>query len=91
MASLFPEKAEGASEAPERREIPHEIRLLLVKLKAEHLPFRAHELATIAYVASGRQLDPRTVQTVLARGLAPSQTTRRYPLYREIEDPIERR
>ncbi len=88
MASLFPEEA---NETPDRREIQRELRQLLVNLKAEHPTFRAHELARIAYVASGRQLDPRTVQRVLASGLAPSRTTRRYPPYREIEDPVERR
>lgn len=91
MASLFPAKTHGADETPDRREIPRQLRQLFVDLKHEHPAFRAHELATMAYVASGRRLDPRTVQRILASGLLPSRMARRYPNYREIEDPVERR
>src|SRR5436305_8005427 len=91
MASLFPPQPPGTDETPDRREIPRQLRQLLIDLKREHPVFRAHELATIGYVASGRRLDPRTVQRILTSGLSPSRTTRRYPPYREIDDPVERR
>ncbi len=91
MASLFPAQAQRADETPDRREIPRQLRQLFADLKAEHPAFGAHELATIGYVASGQRLDPRTVQRILARSLPPSRMTRRYPLYREIDDAVERR
>src|SRR5450759_546189 len=62
MASLFPTRTQSADETADHREIPRQLRQLLIDLKAEHPAFRAHELATIGYVASGRRLDPRTVQ-----------------------------
>jgi putative transposase len=91
MASLFPAKTHSAAETADRREIPRQLRQLLTDLKAAHPAFRAHELATIGYVVSGRRLDPRTVQRILTSGLPPSRTTRRYVPYREIDDPVERR
>jgi putative transposase len=91
MASLFPTKTQDANETSDRREVPRKLRQFLIDLKTEHPAFRAHEMATIGYVASGRQLDSRTVQRILASGLPPSQMGRRYPLYREIDDPVERR
>jgi putative transposase len=78
MASLFPPQPQGTDETPDRREIPRQLRQLLTDLKREHPAFRAYELATIGYVASGRRLDSRTVQRIPTSGLPPSRTTRRY-------------
>ncbi len=91
MASLFPARMRSDNERLERREIPQPLRQLLIDLKKEHPGFRAHELATIGYVAFGRRLDPRTVQRILASGLPPKGITRRFPHYAEIPDPVERR
>jgi putative transposase len=91
MASLFPAKARSDIETPDSREIPHHLRQRLIDLKIERPALRAHELATIGYVASGRRLDPRTAGRILASGLPPSRSARRFPPYKEIDDPMEPR
>ena len=60
-------------------------------LKAEYGGFGLRELAAICYVRFGRRPDHHTVQRILSEGLPPETTTRRYPLYAQIEDLTERR
>jgi len=89
MASLFPE-APGA-ERLNKRELPQELRQLLVDLKAEYPAFRPNELATICYISTGRRPSPHTVQRILQSDLPLQRLTRRFPRYSEIADPVERR
>jgi len=91
MASLFPTRQESDEELSDRRELPGNLRQLIIDLKAEYPAFRPNELATICYITSGRRPGPHTVRRILASGLPPSRTARRYPPYAEIEDAIERR
>ena len=67
------------------------IRQAIVALEAEHPAFRPHELASICYARFARRPSPHTVKRVLAEEPSPFQVTRRYPLYAEIADPVERR
>ena len=89
MASLFPEKPTQPSETA--RDLPPDMRQLIVDLKAEHPAFRSHEIATVCYVRFGRRPSHHTVQRVLASGPQPSITARRFPPYGEIADGYERR
>lgn len=83
-ASAPPRKDDG-------RRLPSAIRERILRLKAEHPPLTAHELATICAVAFDRGLDYRTVTRVLACQPLPGGVPRRYPHYVEIADPEERR
>lgn len=76
---------------PGPRDLPRNIQQAIVDLRAQHPPMRPHEIATICYVQFGRRPSPHTVQRVLAEGPPPSRTERRYPLYHEIPDPVQRR
>jgi putative transposase len=85
MDSLF------ASEGARRRALPSAMRRFVVDLKAEHPPMRPHEIATVCYVRFGRRPDYRTVERVLAEEPMPLRMVRRFPPYRETEEPRERR
>ncbi len=86
LSSLFtPAKVER------HRRIPQEIREHLLALKAEHPAFHARELADIGFVRFGRRLSHHTVKRILAEGPLPPVTRRRFPPYREIAEPAERR
>lgn len=89
MASLFPQ--EPREDQLDRRELPQEMRQLLVDLKAEYPAFRPNELATICYVMSGRRPSSHTIQRVLQSGLPPQRLERRFPRYNEMDNPTERR
>src|SRR2546421_6482911 len=90
MASLFPK---DSSERPEdkSRNLPPDMRQLIVDLKAEHPDFRSHEIATICFLRFGRKPSHHTVQRVLADGPRPSIPARRFLPYGQISDPFERR
>ncbi len=88
MASLF--ELPSATDA-DRRALPAEIRQAIVDLKAEHPPLRLGEIATICQKRFRRSVGDHTVRRVLASGLAPSGAPRRFPRYRDIADPVERR
>lgn len=60
-------------------------------LKAEYPDFSLREIATICYVQFDRRPSHSTVKQVLADGPPPSHTTRQYPYYADIPDPVERR
>ena len=85
MESLF------AAEGAKRRALPPAMRRLVVDLKAEHPPMRPHEIATVCYVRFGRRPDYRTVERVLSEEPMPLRIMRRFPPYREMAEPRERR
>lgn len=89
MISLFPKEPVRPSE--DARELPPDMRQLIVDLKAEYPDFRPHEIATVCYVRFGRRPSHHTVQRVLASGPQPSVTVRRFSPYNEIADGYERR
>jgi len=89
MISLFPKEPVRPSD--DARELPPDMRQLIVDLKAEYPDFRPHEIATVCYVHFGRRPSHHTVQRVLASGPQPSITARRFPPYNEIADGFERR
>jgi hypothetical protein len=88
MASLF-EAATPAAE--DRRALPPEIRQAILNLKAEHSPLRPNEIATICRHRFDRPVSHHTVQRVLAATEVPAGKPRRFPRYRDIADPVERR
>jgi putative transposase len=89
MASLFPKEPVPPSD--DARELPPDMRQLIVDLMAEHPAFRPHEIATVCYVRFGRRPSHHTVQRVLASGPQPLITARRFPPYGEIANGYERR
>ncbi len=89
MISLFPK--EPAQPSDTSRNLPPDMRQLIVDLKAEYPAFHPHEIATICYVRFGRKPSHHSVQRVLASGPKPSITARRFPPYGEIADGYERR
>ena len=58
------------------RILPPEIRAAILALKAEHPPFRPHELAGIIAVRFDRAVSHHTVARVLAEGPLPQEWTR---------------
>jgi putative transposase len=85
MDSLF------TAERAKRRALPPAMRRFIVDLKAEHPPMRPNEISTVCYVRFGRRPDYRTVERVLAEEPMPLRMVRRFPPYREMEVPRERR
>jgi len=88
MVSLF--EASPAS-ATDRRALPAEIRQAIVALKAEYAPLTAHEIATICTHRFHRSVSHHTAKKVLAGATLPTGVPRRFPRYRDITDPVERR
>lgn len=80
-----------AEPTPSPRVLPDVVRRAIVDLKAQHPPFRPHELATICFIRFGRRPSPHTVKQVLTEEPTPLQVTRRYPPYARIADTAERR
>ncbi len=79
------------SEGAKRRALPPAMRRFVVDLKAEHPPMQPNEIATICYVGFGRRPDYRTVERILAEEPMPLRMVRRFPPYREMREPWERR
>ena len=71
--------------------LPPELRQFIVELKAEHAALRPYEIAVICYVRFGRRPSPHTVARIVAEDPLPIPLTRRFPLYHEIPDPVQRR
>lgn len=86
MRSLFPVDTPKPS-----RELPADLRELILTLHADHPPMRPNEIATICLVRTGRHPSPHTVKRLLAAAPARPQHQRRFPLYHQIPDPFERR
>jgi hypothetical protein len=88
MVSLF---ETATPPLTDRRALPAEIRQAILALKAEHAPLRPHEIATICATRFRRTVSHHTVQRILASGSVPALISRRFPRYRDIADPTERR
>ncbi len=88
MASLF---ASAPAAPGDRRALPAAIRQAIVDLKAEHPPLGLREIAEICRRRFRRRVGHHTVRRTLASGLAPTPQPRRFPRYRDIADPVERR
>jgi putative transposase len=86
MQSLF-----EAEPVEDNRQLPQVIRQAIVQLKSEYPPFRLNELATICEVRFNRRPGRHTIQRILATEPPPVETRRRFPLYAEMTDAIERR
>jgi len=71
--------------------MPPQIRQAIVDLKAKYPAFRHNEIAMICEVHFGHHPDLRTVRRVLAEEPGGERAPRRYPPYRAIPDPAERR
>ena len=85
MESLF------GAEAARRRRLPPAMRRLVVDLKAEYPGFNPNEIANALYVRFGRRPDRKTVVRVLEEEPIPLRFVRRFPPYKEVADPRERR
>src|SRR5258707_11198396 len=90
MISLFPSEHASTPVEPGRN-LPPEMRQLIVDLKAEHPGFTPHEIATICFLRFERRPSDHTVKRVLADGGSTTVTGRRYPPYAQIADPYQRR
>ncbi len=90
MVSLFPNER-APTEASPGRNLPPDMRQLIVNLKAEHPGFTPHEIATICFLRFERRPSDHTVKRVIASGPKPTVTKRRYPPYAQIADPYQRR
>ncbi len=88
MASLFETTAPATTD---RRALPAAIRQAILALRAEYAPLRPNEIATICQQRFHRPVSHHPVRGVLAGGVPPAPTARRFPRYRDIADPIERR
>jgi hypothetical protein len=75
----------------DRRQLPPAIRQAIRELKAEYPPFRPNELASICYARFSRRPSSHTIKRLLAEVPPLPSPDRRYPPYREILDPAQRR
>ncbi len=85
MISLFPKERAPAPEPG--HSLPPEMRQLIVDLKAEHPGFRPHELARICFLHFGRKPSDHTIKRILADGVTPTVTARRYLPTRRLPIP----
>jgi len=92
MASLFPKEPVPPSD--DARELPPDMRQLIVDLKAEHPTFRPHEIATVCYVRFGRRPSHHTVQRVLASGPQRDRrawkTSHTHPMSQRVKSPFKK-
>lgn len=86
MAGLTPEPPGDG-----RQRLPDDVRQAIVDLKAEYAALNLREIATICYVRFGQRPSHHTVQRVMTEEPIPPKTTRRFPPYHEIADPIQPR
>jgi len=88
MASLF---ATTDPSPDDRRRLPADIRHRILALKAEYPAFRPHEIAAICRRRDDCRVSHMTVQRLLAEESLPTPSKRRYPPYRQIAEPRQRR
>lgn len=94
MASLFPVLPPPPVPEQNKRDgrmLSPNVRQAIVDVHAEYPALSLREIASICYARFNRRPSPRTIKMVLADGPKPQVTTRRYPPYAEIPDPIQRR
>jgi putative transposase len=94
MASLFPAVPPPPVSQQNQRDgrmLPPNVRQAIVDVHAEYPALSLREIASICYARFNRRPSPRTIKMVLADGPKPQVTTRRYPPYAEIPDPVQRR
>jgi putative transposase len=90
MVSLFASKPRKQAEATARN-LPPDMRQLIVDLRMELPTMSLREIAEICAVRFNRKPSHHTVQLVLATGPPPSIQARRYHPWEMIPDPAERR
>ena len=90
MVSLFPNERTSTAVSPGRN-LPEDLRQLIVDLRASHSGFTPHEIATICFLRFERRPSDHTVKRVIASGPKSTVTRRRYPPYAQIADPYQRR
>lgn len=86
MLGLFPHRSTGR--APDARSLPPPMRQLIVGLHAEVPAISRSDIADVCRVRYGRRPSHHTVRAALAAGPPPTVTTRRYPRYSRILDPV---
>lgn len=91
MASVMPPMPPPPVPSLDKRTLPPPLRQAIVDLNTEYPPLSLHEIASICYAQFGRKPSPHTIKLILASGPKPSRTTRRYPRFSEMDDPVERR
>jgi transposase InsO family protein len=91
MASLLPATPPPPVPKQDKRSLSPVIRQAIIDAHTQYSDLSLHEIASICYAQFGRKPSPHTIKLILATGPKPSQTTRRFPLFSEIEDPIQRR
>ena len=75
----------------ELRTLSPPLRQLIVNLHAEAPHMSLREIALVCEVQFGRRPSHHSVQRVLAAGPAPSVTSRRFPAFAQIHEPVRRR
>jgi transposase len=73
------------------RRLPAAIRQAILDRKREHPPLRVYELSTICWVRFGRRPSSATIKHLLAEEPLAPRTTRRFPPFHAVADPLERR
>ena len=91
MASLLPPAPPPAIPKLDKRILPPPMRQAIVDLHAEYPEHHVDEIARILYIQFGRRPSAQTIKLTLADGPKPSRTTRRFPLFEDVDDPRERR
>ena len=81
----------GEAGAEGKNTLEPEIRGFILNLKAEYLPMRDNEIATICYVRFGKRPHGRTVRRALETNPTAIRMFRRFKPYHEIEGVVERR
>jgi len=90
MQSLFP-TLEPREQGETSRTLPEDLRQLISDLHAELPTMSWREIAEVCYIRSGRKPSHNSVKQVIATGLPPSLTARRYQPWHLISDPAERK
>jgi len=80
-----------AAEPQRSRRLPAAIRQCILDLRREHPPLRVYELSTICWVRFGRRPSSATIKELLAEQPLAPRTTRRFPVFHAMTDPVARR
>jgi transposase len=86
LANLEP--AQLTARAPR---LPAALRQAILDLKREHPALRTYALSTICWVRFGRRPSPVTIERLLAEQPLPVRTSRRFPVFRAMPNPVDRR